>query len=264
MKIVSSLLFLGLLSQTSLAAVGKNNVPGLEKKVSLEKSDIVKLEKFETMFRMDPKTPGLTKAMKKNALIHKQKAVPTLVKVMKNDKFPDQNRWQATMLLAQVMGSKSSAFIAKFSEHPNWMMRLASLKALLGLKQDSYHAVYSRALKDSSLIVRLQALDNISQLKISSLAPEVWQMMYDQSNYSGDVGKRKRTSIVKSVIRTLGDLEYKKATPVLASLIQKDKYSDLADDLDYSLEKMTKKTSPNSKVERRKFWAGHTKEVKSI
>ncbi len=259
MKIISSLVFLGLLTQVSYGAVGKIAVQKEEKRTTLEKSDIVKLERFETMFRMDPKTPGLFKAMKKNALNYKQKIVPTLIKVMKDDKFPDQNRWHATMLLAQVMGTKSSAFIAKFSEHPNWMMRLASLKALLGLRQDSYHAVYSRALKDPSLIVRIQALDNIAQLKVKSLAPEVWQMLYDQSNYAGDVGKRKRTSIVKSIIRTLGDLEYTKATPVLASLIQKDKYRDLADDLDYSLEKMTNKTSPDTESERRKFWSGHTK-----
>lgn len=264
MKMISSLLFLGLINSTTFAAVNKATMKPQESKVSLDKSDIVKIERFETMFRMDPKTPGLTKAMKKNALLYQQKAVPTLVKVMKDDKFPDQNRWQATMLLAQVMGTKSAAFIAKFSEHPNWMMRLASLKALLGLKQDSYHAVYSRALKDPSLIVRIQALDNISQMKITALAPEVWQMMYDQSNYAGDIGKRKRTSIVKSIIRTLGDLEYQKVTPVFASLIQKDKYKDLVDDLDYSLEKMTKKTSPDELALRRKFWAGHAKEIKRI
>lgn len=264
MKLIGTVLVVGLLSPLSFAAVNKANVKPHEKKVSIDKSDIIKLERFETLFRMDPRTPGLFKVMKKNALNYKQNAVPTLIKVMKEEKFPDQNRWHATMLLAQVMGKKSAAFIAKFSEHPNWMLRLASLKALLGLRQESYHAVYSRALKDPSLIVRIQALDNISQMKITSLAPEVWQMMYDQTNYAGDVGKRKRTSIVKSIIRTLGDLEYKQVSPVFASLIQKDKYSDLSDDLDYSLEKMTKKVSPDSTVERRKFWAGLSKEIKKI
>lgn len=264
MKIISSLLFLGLISPVSFAAVNVKGIQKEEKKTSVNKSDIVRVERFETMFRMDPKTPGLFKIMKKNALTHQQKIVPTLIKVMKEDKFPDQNRWHATMLLAQVMGAKSAAYIAKFSEHSNWMLRLASLKALLGLNQDSYHGVYSRALKDPSLIVRIQALDNISQMKITKLAPEVWQMLYDQSNYAGDVGKRKRTSIVKSVIRTLGDLEYQKATPVLASLIQKDKYTDLADDLDYSLEKITKKSSPDTHVERRKFWVGLSKDIKKL
>lgn len=264
MKIISTFILLGALSSQTLAAVNKTAPQEQTKKTSLKQSDIVELSKFESMFALDPKTPGLQIALKKTALAYKEKAVPTLIKVMKEEKYPDPNRWQATMLLARVMGKKSAAFIAKYSEHPNWMMRLASLKALLGLKQENYVSVYSRALKDSSLIVRLQALDNIAQMRIKSLAPEVWQMMYDQSNYAGDVGKRKRTSIVKTIIRTVGDLEYTKAAPVLAKLIQNDKYHDLIEDLDYSLEKLTNKISPNSKNERKKFWASHTKALSSL
>jgi HEAT repeat protein len=159
------------------------------------------------------------------------------------------------MLLAQIMGSKAAPFIAKFSDHPHWMMRVASLKALLGLKQSDYVAVYSKALKDPSHIVRFQALDNISQLKVQALAPEVWKMMYDQTNYTGEKGGRKRTSIVKSIIRTIGDVKYSPAKKPLAKLIQKTKYQDLIEDLDYSLEKITGQKSPNTVDQRRKFWA---------
>jgi hypothetical protein len=80
--------------------------------------------------------------------------------------------------------------------------------------------------------------------------------MYDKSNYSGDAGNRKRTSIVKSIIRTVGDIRFEKAKSPLAKLIQKPKYQDLVEDLDYSLEKITGEVSPNSSVEqRRKFWS---------
>jgi len=185
--------------------------------------------------------------------------VPVLIKVMKTATYPDQNRWHATMLLAQIMGKKSAPFIAKFSEHPNWMMRVASLKALLGLGQKAYHGVYRKALKDSSLIVRVQALDNISRLQIDDLGSDVWEMMYDHSNYSGQAGSRKRTSIVKSIIKTLGDLRYKDATRSMALLIQKPKYNDLIEELDYSLEKITGKKSPNGAPDqRRKFWSNLT------
>jgi hypothetical protein len=135
------------------------------------------------------------------------------------------------------------------------MMRVAYLKALLALKQDNYQHVYSKALRDPSLIVRVQALDNISRMQIKSLAPHVWNMLYDQSNYSGDVGTRKRTSIVKSVIRTLGDIRFEKAQRPLAKLIQNPKYSDLVEDIDYSLEKITGEISPNSAEQRKKFWS---------
>jgi len=222
---------------------------------SVVKEDLVSLERLEKMFEMDAKTPGLSAMLKRNTLKHQHKAVPILIKVMKEAKYPEQNRWQATMLMGQVMGKKAAPFISKFADHPHWMMRVASLKALLGLKQHEYHAVYAKALKDPSLIVRVQALDNISQLQIKPLAPQVWSMMYDKSNYSGEAGQRKRTSIVRSIIRTVGDVRFEKATKPLAKLIQKAKYADLVEDLDYSLEKITGKISPNSAEQRRKFWS---------
>jgi hypothetical protein len=251
MKLVSLICLLGI-STASLAATDKK-IHLLSS--PLVKEDVVTLERFEHMFMMDARTPGLHAMLKRHAFKHKQKAVPVLIKVMKESKYPEQNRWHATMFLAQIMGSKSAPFIAKFASHPHWMMRVASLKALLGLRQADYHAVYSKALRDPSLIVRVQALDNISQMKINKLAPEVWNMMYDQSNYTGDKGSRKRTSIVKSIIRTVGDVKYKEAQKPLAKLIQKPKYQDLIEDIDYSLEKITGETSPNSVTERRKFWS---------
>lgn len=260
MKLAIATCLLGLTSLTMAASPSKSSIELLKnpngQRTSLLKQDVVSLERLENMFTMDARTPGLSAMLKRHTLRHKQKAVPTLIKVMKESKYPEQNRWQATMLLAQVMGKKASPFIAKFIDHPHWMMRVASLKALLGLRQKEYQAVYSKALKDPSLIVRVQALDNISQMKISALAPQVWNMMYDQSNYSGDAGNRKRTSIVKSIIRTLGDLRFDKAKKPLAKLIQKPKYQDLIEDLDYSLEKITGEKSPNSSVDaRRKFWS---------
>ncbi len=258
---MKSLLFLSVLLVSHLSFANS-----LDKKIKLlqdpkgrslqmKKEDLVPLERFTQMFLMDSRTPGLQAMLKRNAFKHREKGVPTLIKVMKESRYPVQNRWHATMLLAQVMGSKAAPFIAKFADHPHWMMRVASLKALLGLKQSDYLAVYSKALRDPSHIVRFQALDNISQLKVNALAPDVWKMMYDQTNYTGERGERKRSSIVKSIIRTIGDVKYAPAKKSLAKLIQKPKYQDLIDDLDYSLEKITGKTSPNSVDQRRKFWA---------
>lgn len=256
-------LFLGILLVSS--SVAHAYVPSKEAirllqnpnggKVTLVKQDLVSLERLETMFTMDTHTPGLAAMLKRNSLRHGSKAVPVLIKVMKESKYPEQNRWQATMLLGRIMGKKSAPFIAKFSDHPHWMMRVASLKALLALRQDTYHHVYSKALRDPSLIVRVQALDNISRMQIKPLAPHVWNMLYDQTNYSGDAGNLKRTSIVKSVIRTLGDVKYTNAQKPLAKLIQNPKYQDLIEDLDYSLEKITGEVSPNAVDQRRKFWS---------
>jgi hypothetical protein len=257
MKVLSFFLFVGFTSG-AFSAVDAKKIQLLKdpngKNIQINNNDTVHLDRFHQMFKMDARTPGLQAMLKRNAFKHKQKAVPILIKVMKESKYPVQNRWHATMFLAQIMGSKSAPFIAKFTDHPHWMMRVASLKALLGLKQKDYVGVYSKSLTDPSLIVRVQALDNISQMKLDKLAPNVWSMMYDQSNYTGQKGARKRTSIVKSIIRTVGDLKYVQAKKPLAKLIQKPKYQDLIEDLDYSLEKITGEVSPNSVDQRRKFW----------
>lgn len=260
MKLSAGICLIGLISFSALGANQDKSIQLLKhpsgQKNSLVKEDVVTLERLENMFSMDAKTPGLAAMIKRHAFKHRQKAVPVLIKVMKESKYPEQNRWHATMLLGQIMGKKSAPFIAKFIDHPHWMMRVASLKALLGLKQDTYHSVYAKALRDPSLIVRVQALDNISKMNIAPLAPQVWSMMYDKSNYSGDAGNRKRTSIVRSIIRTIGDIKFEKAKNPLAKLIQKPKYQDLIEDLDYSLEKITGRNSPNSSAEaRRKFWS---------
>ena len=258
MKLAILITFAGI-STLSFASINDKKIQLLKdpsgKKISVVKEDAVTLERFEQMFMMDGRTPGLQAMLKRNAFKHKQKAVPVLIRVMKESKYPEQNRWHATMLLAQVMGPKSAPFIAKFADHPHWMMRVASLKALLGLKQADYVGVYTKALKDPSLIVRFQSLDNISQMKISKAGPEVWNMMYDQTNYTGEKGSRKRTTIVRAIIRTLGDLKFTAAKRPLAKLIQKPKYQDLIEDLDYSLEKITGEKSPNSTEGRRKFWS---------
>ena len=140
MKLTAVLLLSGLFSLSALAQSAKA-IASLKNphagKAGVVKEDIVTLERLENMFTMDAKTPGLQAMIKRHTLKHRQKAVPVLIKVMKESKYPEQNRWQATMLLGQVMGKKSAPFIAKFIDHPHWMMRVASLKALLALKQDT-------------------------------------------------------------------------------------------------------------------------------
>src|SRR3989339_1169464 len=122
-------------------------------------------------------------ALKERTLKLAGKSVPVLINVMKSSDYPDKNRWIATFLLGRIVGKKAAPFIAKFSKHPSWVLRMASLKTLLALKQSDYGPVYAEALGDSSLLVRIQALENIKGLKLKSYGSRVWAMLYDQQNY---------------------------------------------------------------------------------
>lgn len=195
--------------------------------------------------------------LKKETLEMGGASVPILVEVMKGDKYPDRNRWVATFLLARIMGAKSSDFLVKFADHPNWVLRLASLKALLALKQGQYEKTYTQALKDDALLVRLQSLENINKMRISNLAPFVWAMLYDQRNYYQDKNQnKKRADIIKKIILTVGDLKFKKAQEPLLKMIQKPKYEDIFTEMDYSLSKIVGKKSPDGSVRvKRYFWS---------
>jgi HEAT repeat protein len=198
--------------------------------------------------------------LKSETLKHGGKSVEALIEVMKNGKYPDKNRWVATFLLGQIMGEKSAPFLAKFLQHPNWIMRMASLKTMLALRQKSYGPQYAMLLSDESFIVRAQALDNIRTMALTNTAPQVWSMLYDKKNYyqpslNGKALKSKRSNIIKSVIVTIGDLKFEKAKLPLIKMIQKDKYNDIFNEMDQSLTKITGEKSPSTDSKaKRIFW----------
>lgn len=194
-------------------------------------------------------------ALQKQTLRIGAKAVPAIVHVMKSDQFHEKKRWVATFSLGKIMGKKSSPYLAKFTRHPHWMLRLAALKTMLAINEKGYGSTYADALKDKSLLVRIQALENIQRLDMKHYSQDVWNMMFHKQNYVGKKGNLKRTQIISRVIKTLGQLDYKKAEKPFLDLIQKEKYQDVFSELDFALSKITGKKSPKGDINaKRKFW----------
>ena len=215
---------------------------------------IQKHELFPAFLRKYKGKDGLA-SLRKRTLAQKNKAVPLLTYVMKSKRFPDKNRWVATFALGQIMGVKAAPYLSKFTSHPNWMMRLASLKTLMSLDQKQFKGIYTRLLTDKAMIVRLQALETIKQFQLKSLAPYVWAMLYDKNNYSGAKGGRKRGEIIRSIVKTVGDLGFKKAVKPMMQMIQKKKYKDIHGELDYALSAILGKSSPDGDISLKKhFW----------
>lgn len=259
MRILVFLLALGassfFLSVANSAPIEANNVL----------SESQSTQKLLNKYRKEYGTAEEVSALQRETLALGGQAVPALIEVMKNGKYPDKNRWVATFLLGQIMGDQSAPLIARFVEHPSWVMRMASLKTLLALKQDSYAELYSQALADDSLIVRSQALDNIRELNLTSEAPRVWAMLYDSRNYyqpnqqqkekEGEETLHKRTHLIKRVIKTVGDLRFEQARDPLFTMIQNDRYNDIFDEIDYALSKIVGRKSPDGPQQvKRHFW----------
>ena len=230
----------------------------MDKKVLLKKAEkgpSVPLNRLEALYLKEVKKKAQLGLLKSETLKLKQEAVPTLLKVMKDNKFPSESRWVATYMLGRIMGVKAAPLISKYTSHPNWMLRLASLKVLLHLGQKKYTGVYARLLEDKSLIVRHQALQNIKKLKLTSLAPYVWKMLYNKKNYVGLEGSRKRSNIIKDAIKTVGDLGFSKAKKPMLKMFSKKKYKDVYEELDYSLSKLSDKPSPKGSLSVKQiFW----------
>ncbi len=218
-----------------------------------DKAEDLAIKSLHIKFGKEPKANQELLELKKETMKLGAKAVPILIDVMKKDNFPDKNRWVATFLLGRIMGEKSANFIVKFTKHPNWVLRLASLKTLLALNQEKMGGHYADLLKDASLLVRSQALQNIRHLGLKSYGAHVWAMLHDKRNYSG---KFEDMNIVREAIKTVGDLKFEKAKPALLKMAQNDKYKGIFGDIDYSLTKITGKTSPagDEKV-KRIYWS---------
>ena len=227
----------------------KTNIP-------MKPSASVSASELDKLYKIKYTKNSQYQDLKNKTLSLTQKAVPTLTKVIKSSVYPDKNRWIAMFMLGRIMGKKSANFVSKFSAHPNWMLRLASLKVLLALQQKQYKGLYTRMLKDKAMIVRHQALENIKQLNLSELAPYVWAMLYDKSNYAGTTGARKRSHIIKEAIKVVGDLNFEESKKPMLTMIKNNKYKDVFVELDYSLNKLSEKQSPDGGIkEKQRFWS---------
>ena len=192
---------------------------------------------------------------KKRILSHGGKSVEALIEVMKNGKYPDLNRWIATFMLGKIMGKKASPFLAKFIQHPQWSMRVAALKTMLALKDKRFASAYAHALSDKSMLVRKQALENIRRLSLKETAPMVWAMLYDKKNYHVSKDGQKGTHFVKDIVKTVGDFKFKKALKPLFGMVQKKRYSNIFPEIEYALQEITGKKSPDGGFEKkRRYW----------
>ena len=230
------------------------SLPCLSARVQYLPSTPLEADQLLLKFTNKNDSPAFLALLRKQTMATGAQAVPILAQVMKGEQFSDKKRWLATFTLGRIMGKKSLRFISKFTQHPNWILRLAGLKTLLALRDKNSKEYYLDALKDTSLIVRLQALENIRALEIKEYGRNVWEMLFHKHNYQGKKGQRKRTTVIAKAIRTVGDLQYRPVRQALLKLIQSPKYTDLVIDIDYALRKITGIKSPQTHSKKIQFW----------
>ena len=164
--------------------------------------------------------------------------VPILFSVMKDQKMSEQSRWLATVLVGKTLGKKSIDYLAKYTMHPEVILRLASLKSLLSLEARNQSTVFKNALFDKSLLVRKQALEAVKKLNLKDAEPQLLKMLVDKKNYFTKNKKLKRSPIIKEIINTIGALKLKKTKKLLITLRKKAGYEDLYPSLDMAISRL--------------------------
>ena len=218
-------------------------------KVNSLRTDLLK--GFATEYSSD----GGVQALKKKVFSGAGQSVPALLHVMKRSDFPIKNRWMATFWLGQIAGKRSANILSKFQDHPDWQMRLAAFKTLQALRSIDKKRSLSKALSDSSLIVRIAGVDAVSYLGIKELAPKLFQMLADKKNYVKSKKNYKRTAIIGKLVSSLAKLKYEKAKKSFLRMIVKKKYDDIFPQLNLALKELTgNRPLGKTRSEVRAFW----------
>lgn len=195
-------------------------------------------KKLEKIFKTSPLSKKNVAELKRLIKSNPKRNVPVLFSVMKNNKMPEQSRWLATILIGKTLGKRSIDYLAKYTVHPQVILRLASLKSLLSLEAGMKADIFEKALFDKSLLVRKQALEAIRKLKIQTAESSLLNMLMDKKNYYIKNKKLKRSPIIKDVIQTIGELRLKRSKKILLTLRNKESYQDLYPVLDYAISRM--------------------------
>lgn len=129
---------------------------------------------------LQAKDPQQWQSFKKKVYQKGKYAVPTLVKVIKEESAPIQGRWVATFLLGKIMGKAAIPFLQKLLQHPHWAMRLAGLKTLFKVNEQNPIKILKIALEDPSMLVKYEALGLIKDFRIHEMITDVRGMLLEE------------------------------------------------------------------------------------
>lgn len=149
----------------------------------------------------------LTKSPEKFELLKKQG--PQVYSDLKKTAFDDKNRlalrWQAFMAMAKIAEKESLPEVEMALNHEDWFLRSAALKVITLLDEAKAYSASVKALNDSALVVRTQAVNNLARLKKTESADLLWKQLYSKNNYH----KNQSLWIRRHIVEALAEVEGK-------------------------------------------------------
>ncbi|MBK9294415.1 MAG: hypothetical protein IPM57_08210 [Oligoflexia bacterium] len=164
------------------------------------------------------------KSVEKFSLIKKQgsSVYTDLKKIAFDEKKRLSIRWQAFMAMAKTAEKESLPEVEKAFNHQDWFLRSAALQVILILDPKKANDYSVKALKDSALVVRAQAVRNLKVLKNQNAEELLWQELYSKNNYH----KNQSLWIRRYIVEALAEVATKSS---------EEKFIKILDDSDASL-----------------------------
>ena len=156
-----------------------------------------------------------------------------------------KERWFAVMAVTKLQGSQALGNLKKWAEHPEWFVRLASLKALsyLDLNESTYPtSLVMKRLKDKSILVRDGALEVLGRWCLPQTQSKILGVIDDQEHFR----KKHPLFIRKRAVDVIGQcgfssVETKKR---LVQLFEEENFYDIHSATHQTLQLLTQRKLP--------------------
>ena len=112
-------------------------------------------------------------------------AVQPLLSLAQNRALADHERYIALMGAAKLGGKATGANMVPLLADQSWMIRNGALRALTAIRASEASSAALRLLRDPALVVRLEAVDVLAQLKPAGSEAALLEALQSRANYHG-------------------------------------------------------------------------------
>jgi HEAT repeat protein len=140
----------------------------------------------ETLLRGDlatRKTASFNQLFTRWETRHGSQAVAPLVKIARDRKLQDPDRYVALMGAAKLGGRELAPVLATFLKDKSWMIRSGALRALSALGHPDTAPSVLPLLRDPALVVRSEAVDAVEKLRPAGAVEALMSAIEHGANY---------------------------------------------------------------------------------
>lgn len=185
--------------------VGKPNTISLKKEIQAAQS-----RDFDPLLARWSKTYGTG-------------AVLPLSDIATDPKGADRERYVAIMGLAKLGGKATSPLIQKLLKDSSWMVRTASLRALVALDDRTAATTILNSLSDPALLVRLEAVHAVRKLRPAGASQSLAATLSNPENYQ----RGQPLFVPQKALDAIAELRSPEAIPSLLTFLDRTRNSEL-------------------------------------